>query len=1090
MWECGLSSFRALEDVPLIHREKWGRTMYIILRRLQEASTEEEETRALKWFLIAPQAFLREPRRGGKKGQSSSAVSARFDSVVRDDWGTVLALLQADRTALKQREGARGRRDRRETGDIENETTTDAKLRKTVLALLKRGQVSRAVRRICSNGLASLDDPQVQAALQAKYTERGRELPSHVFKGQCMDRMEGLKEDLLGLDQGVAPGFGGLRNEHLRCLGEVWEDDKIACLETFSLRYVNGDLSPWFYKVWGSVSTFPLFKNSLRDALRPVGVKSSLIRSIHKKVVVKNRGALTEFLEPEQLALSKAGGAKLVHQVRMMSEENPDMVVVKVDMRNAHNEVSRAAVLEGLERENTLRHLTWHVATCQASHTGLESGGRLWGWAGEGQSQGDPEASACFSVAWHLEVRELNEILAAHTGFARFGNDDGYLVGPPDILFPALERFAVKVREKCLLHLQVTKTEVFAWSGDLPPEAPHDMARAGVKVGDVWHPGFLCYGIPVGTRQYCQHMLMEKVNEVRGEVDRVKQVLGEDDSQAIWSILKCSLAQKLDWHLSLSYPTDIREAAIELDSILWDLLQHCTRLYIPKTEEGLGVECVVNLPGVNSLQGRSFQKWLIHQPVKLGGLGLRSQLETSAAAFIGGVEMSLPHFTGEEGICVQLEEVVGRVEGGNRWETFLTAGSRTAQEFQQAWDSIRLEAQTCSNYLGKELEGVLAVVAVKAGQDNTDGTTRRSVVQQREGLRHEVLTLGLVRHADREARPVTVFQNFDKISGAWLLSLPGPDTGLSSPVFREAMAAHLCLPSPAVAAGGWVGKSTVRGGAVIDMFGDAVMNCKHLPGDTWRARHDTGKLAIVTECINAGLIHDCEVYGLFADLIPAQALALGQDLEWGRARQGLVPDFRLRLPTPNGITDHLAELKFIGAGLSWFPRGVAGKGADRRANGLPNLYKKKLIPLDSRFHLTPQGQTGPLVRRLESFGKLEGLVVGPWGECSKDMHMLVKVLGETKIAAKARASGRQPSDNELGVIIAQIRKYLSSTFVKAQSLCLINRLGYLGQGAKAAAGRRDLAKRLEVSRKRDLYAHFQAHIRGRGLSREGQVFVP
>ena len=68
--------------------------------------------------------------------------------------------------------------------------------------------------------------------------------------------------------------------------------------------------------------------------------------------------------------------------------------------------------------------------------------------------------------------------------------------------------------------------------------------------------------------------------------------------------------------------------------------------------------------------------------------------------------------------------------------------------------------------------------------------------------------------------------------------------------------------------GGWVGKSTVRGGAVIDHFGDAVMCCRNLPGDTWRHRHDTGKLAIVSECLNAGLVHDCEFYGLFANLIP------------------------------------------------------------------------------------------------------------------------------------------------------------------------------------------------------------------------------
>ena len=276
---------------------------------------------------------------------------------------------------------------------------------------------------------------------------------------------------------------------------------------------------------------------------------------------------------------------------------------------------------------------------------------------------------------------------------------------------------------------------------------------------------------------------------------------------------------------------------------------------------------------------------------------------------------------------------------------------------------------------------------------------------------------------------------------------------------------------------------------MIDNFGDAIMNCKHLPGYTWRARHDTGKLAIVNECINAGLVHDCEVYGLFSDLIPAQALDQGEHLEWGRARQGLVPDFRLRLPTPDGLTDHLAELKFIGAGVSWFPRGVAGKGTDRRAAGLTKLYKRKLIPLDARFHNTPVGQTGPLVRRLESFGKLEGLVVGPWGDCSKDLHNMVKVMGENKVAVQARATGREASDNELGVIISQIRKYLSTAFIRAQSLCLLNRLCYLGEGAKAAAGRRNLTKRLEVGRRREREAHFQAHIRGLGLSRAGQLFV-
>ena len=59
------------------------------------------------------------------------------------------------------------------------------------------------------------------------------------------------------------------------------------------------------------------------------------------------------------------------------------------------------------------------------------------------------------------------------------------------------------------------------------------------------------------------------------------------------------------------------------------------------------------------------------------------------AAFIGGVEMSLPYFAGDGGICPLLENQIGRLEGGDRWQTFLTAGSRTANEFDMDCSGFR-----------------------------------------------------------------------------------------------------------------------------------------------------------------------------------------------------------------------------------------------------------------------------------------------------------------------------------------------------------------------------------------------------------------
>ena len=122
------------------------------------------------------------------------------------------------------------------------------------------------------------------------------------------------------------------------------------------------------------------------------------------------------------------------------------------------------------------------------------------------------------------------------------------------------------------------------------------------------------------------------------------------------------------------------------------------------------------------------------------------------------------------------------------------------------------------------------------------------------------------------------------------------------------------------------------------MFSDAVMSCSEICRDTWRRRHDAVKQAVVQESLLSGVQVDCEVYGLFADLLPAVLVREGGELQHARARQGLVPDFKLLLNTPEGPDNCLAELKMIGAGKTWFPRGRAGKGTERRALDMRRHY--------------------------------------------------------------------------------------------------------------------------------------------------------
>ena len=65
------------------------------------------------------------------------------------------------------------------------------------------------------------------------------------------------------------------------------------------------------------------------------------------------------------------------------------------------------------------------------------------------------------------------------------------------------------------------------------------------------------------------------------------------------------------------------------------------------------MECCLDVP-VLRLTGRSYQDWMVRQPVRLGGMGMRSMRDVSLAAFLGSVEQALPHFVGAEGVCQQL----------------------------------------------------------------------------------------------------------------------------------------------------------------------------------------------------------------------------------------------------------------------------------------------------------------------------------------------------------------------------------------------------------------------------------------------------
>ena len=333
----------------------------------------------------------------------------------------------------------------------------------------------------------------------------------------------------------------------------------------------------------------------------------------------------------------------------------------------------------------------------------------------------------------------------------------------------------------------------------------------------------------------------------------------------------------------------------------------------------------------------------------------------------------------------------------------------------------------------------------------------------------------------------------DKLSSQWLLALPGHANTLTSAEFAECTAALLRMPSPgcALLLGVPVGRRAV------DLFGDVVM-AEAVSGDGWRKRHDQVKMRLLGLCRWAGIEVDCEVFNLFSGLIPQRGLAR---IEKGRKRQGLVPDFRVRLPAAEGRPGDdeivLAELKCISSCPSRYSRNprATTKAVDKRASTLPREYQNHARSIDQVYGDVPRGAVGPVEAHLLSFPPLRRWVFGAWGEASEDIHSLVHDLASARqkhqhlLDGRRGAWSRVSEKGELAMLTGQIRRSLSLEAVRSQARCLLGRLSGLGAGAASATRRRAWAETEERRMGRERRAYHLSLGQGRCPLRRGQFLL-
>ena len=548
-------------------------------------------------------------------------------------------------------------------------------------------------------------------------------------------------------------------------------------------------------------------------------------------------------------------------------------------------------------------------------------------------------------------------------------------------------------------------------------------------------------------------------------------------------------------------------AAQGVDRIIWEVLETVAGAHIPREEERLGWEECLEIP-VQGLNGRSFQHWLASLPIRQGGLGVASQVEISPLAFIGSVEQALPFFGGEKGVCPPLGDLVGE-DKDTRWAPLLASNCRTARELHWCHQQLRTEVDEAMVFLEREEEeGVLSVPLVGLGEGCTSGYTRKLLTRAREDLRLEVFQRAVVLHQDQRARGISSWKERDKLSTAFLLSTPGPHSSLPALVFREALATLLSMPSRVCV--DRLGE--VIGRTKVDMYGERII-LENLAGGHWTDRHNAVQQELAALCQYAGVAVEVEPYGLFAHLIPQQAL---HRLQQERRHQVLRPDLRLEVPPvslkavpvvhrqltdqdpvlpapapPRLVGSLIAEIKVCGKGASnLYSRGTkvldrngqSSRAVDKRARGIQADYEQKAAAMDAAMGVVGEGACK---RRLSEFPPVLQLCFGALGEASQDN--LVAVLAASRVRT-LNLRGEPTNPRQMGLEVGRIRQRLSLATVRANQRVLLARLGQVGEGSAIAGRRRSWQRQEERRMKMQREADWLAATTGQELVRRGRFW--
>jgi len=506
-----------LESVPVGLKEAWRQAHGDVLQWVLEAVDDVGVNRALRWFYLLPALLLRSPHRGGAGGDAQ--LTARFEAFRTGQHSQLVQWHAQDVDARSRRQSPPSAHNAKE------------KVVRRAIMLVSEGHLSKACSLLVSNGIADMHDPQHVAEAGAKHppsqTAVQPSLAEFGGAGTFRPDVPSIKEKLRTLPMRTGTGPDGLRNEYLRDLvaeGTLSSTRVIGLLDRYQDLYLTARLPAWWYMAAMGKSVIGMFKEQPSAAepkppIRPIGMGHVLHRAIKSSCLQPLSEALGDWFKPVQVGVGVPhGGTILVYTIEGVWISRPAFHIVKLDIKNWFNTVSRRAGLAGLA--SLPAGMSWLVQANWAEHRSsfsLTAGSNPLPFRSEcGGGQGDPHLPVLSAAALQPHLLWLLARLQGGGGGVIAQADDMYAYGEPGPqglqrgLYDVIDEFIGRVKEACHAEMSPAKFEALCRTDS--PHRPVLIKRGGVMANGMFEPGMTVNGVPVGTTGFVTAILGEKVD--------------------------------------------------------------------------------------------------------------------------------------------------------------------------------------------------------------------------------------------------------------------------------------------------------------------------------------------------------------------------------------------------------------------------------------------------------------------------------------------------------------------------------------------------------------------------------------------------